>query len=257
MRRRVVSAATPRLRLPWHTTALAHRPHDLRDAYGGNPQQGGRTSGGAAPCGPRGLARPRTDVAGRASVLVSVGLFLVYKAKSAPLAEVDQQLAAKKLLNLNELGAREELLPALGVIPNQREREEAARKIYYLTGGLPNVGRIRSGMTGEQFRQLKPLFVVRQPGAVPRALPALVRLLFFARSGWRTPGGACAASAATRRFCRRLLLLSGIGLILMVSLRDPVRDNLLFVDFAQGVVRRLRAAGRAQRRSITSGSSAS
>ena len=31
-----------------------------------------------------------------------------------------------------------------------------------------------------------------------------------------------------------LMALSGIGLILMVSLRDPVRDNMLFVDFAQG-----------------------
>ena len=35
-------------------------------------------------------------------------------------------------------------------------------------------------------------------------------------------------------FLPALLLLSGIGLVLMVSLRDPVRDNLLFVDFAQG-----------------------
>ena len=35
-------------------------------------------------------------------------------------------------------------------------------------------------------------------------------------------------------FLPALLALSGIGLILMVSLRDPVRDNLLFVDFAQG-----------------------
>jgi cell division protein FtsW (lipid II flippase) len=33
-----------------------------------------------------------------------------------------------------------------------------------------------------------------------------------------------------------VLLLSGIGLTLMISLRDPVRDNLIFVDFAQGVV---------------------
>ena len=35
-------------------------------------------------------------------------------------------------------------------------------------------------------------------------------------------------------FLPALLALSGIGLVLMVSLRDPVRDNLLFVDFAQG-----------------------
>ncbi len=32
-------------------------------------------------------------------------------------------------------------------------------------------------------------------------------------------------------------LLSGIGLILMVSLRDPLRDTLMFQDFAQGIDR--------------------
>ena len=31
------------------------------------------------------------------------------------------------------------------------------------------------------------------------------------------------------------MLLAGAGLILMIALRDPVRDTLLFVDFAQGV----------------------
>ena len=31
------------------------------------------------------------------------------------------------------------------------------------------------------------------------------------------------------------MLLTGLGLNLMVSLRDPVRDSLMFVDFAQGV----------------------
>jgi len=33
-----------------------------------------------------------------------------------------------------------------------------------------------------------------------------------------------------------VMLLTGAGLILMIALRDPVRDNLLFVDFAQGAV---------------------
>ncbi len=31
------------------------------------------------------------------------------------------------------------------------------------------------------------------------------------------------------------MLLTGAGLVLMIALRDPVRDNLLFADFAQGV----------------------
>ena len=104
-----------------------------------------------------------------ASLLVLVGLFLVYKAKSAPLAEVEQQLTDKKLLNLNRLGSREDLLPMLGIIQNQREREDAARKIYYLTGSMPNVGRIRGAMSGDQFRMLKPQFVVREPSQFRRA----------------------------------------------------------------------------------------
>src|ERR1017187_7034935 len=72
-------------------------------------------------------------------------------------------LSAKRLLNLNELGAREELIPALTpYFPNSGERDAAARDIYYLTGSLPNVGGIarKKLLTSEQFRQLKPLMVV-------------------------------------------------------------------------------------------------
>ena len=47
-----------------------------------------------------------------ASVLVLVGLYLVYKAKAAPLAEIDRQLAGRKLLNLNR--ARRARRPAAG-----------------------------------------------------------------------------------------------------------------------------------------------
>src|ERR1022692_3580168 len=70
-----------------------------------------------------------------ASLLVAAGLFQVHQAKSAGLGEVEAGLSAKRLLNLNELGAREELIPALTpFFPNSREREAAARDIYYLTG---------------------------------------------------------------------------------------------------------------------------
>src|SRR5208283_3092052 len=36
-------------------------------------------------------------------------------------------------------------------------------------------------------------------------------------------------------FLPLLLLLTGMGLALMVSLRDPLRDTLIFIPFAQGV----------------------
>src|ERR1039458_2270332 len=105
-----------------------------------------------------------------AGLLVAFGLHLVYQAKSAGLPEVDQGLASRRLLNLNELTAREDLLPTLAAIGDSHSREEAARQIYYASGGLGNVGALarihvapgRGLFTSEQFRQLKPLFVVRR-----------------------------------------------------------------------------------------------
>ncbi len=171
-----------------------------------------------------------------ASLLVAGGLYQVHQAKSEGLADIEAGLTAKRLLNLNELGAREELIPALTpFFPKIRERDAAARDIYYLTGSLSNVGGIaqRKLLTGEQFRQLKPLLVVRRPEQFQRAFYLWCGMflgafwlvhLYWSLRGFR----------GDQLFLPALLALSGIGLILMVSLRDPVRDNLLFVDFAQG-----------------------
>src|SRR5580704_3255073 len=125
----------------------------------------------------------RTELYGiaAASLLLVFGLLRVYHVKSAGLAEIDQGLVSKQLLDLNALTAREELLPALSSIPDQHAREEAARQIYFISGSLGNVGalaRIHGLFTGEQFRQLKPLFVVRRPAQFASALNRW-ELLFF------------------------------------------------------------------------------
>src|ERR1039457_5438217 len=171
-----------------------------------------------------------------ASLLVAAGLYQVHQAKSEGLGEVEAGLSAKRLLNLNELGGREELLPALThFFPNSRQRDVAAREIYYLTGTLGNVGGIARAklLTSEQFRQLKPLVVVRKPAQFQRAFYLWCGIFFGAfwavHLFWSLRG-----FQGDQMFLPALLTLSGIGLILMVSLRDPVRDNLLFVDFAQG-----------------------
>ncbi|HTS61182.1 MAG TPA: FtsW/RodA/SpoVE family cell cycle protein [Candidatus Acidoferrales bacterium] len=173
-----------------------------------------------------------------AALLVAAGLFQVHRAKAGGLPEVDHALAAKRLLNLNELNTREELLPALTpYFPRLREREEAARGIYYLSGGLSNVGAIARHklLSADQFRLLKPLFVVRRPAQFERAFylwSALFFAVFLLAHFWWSVRG----FRGEQTFLPALLLLSGAGLIEMISLRDPVRDNLLFVDFAQGVV---------------------
>ncbi len=192
-----------------------------------------------------------------ASLLVAAGLYLVYQAKApAP--------PAAPLINLNALSAREDLLPSLTtVFPDPATRDFVARKIYYASGGLSNTGalaRIRvtadevgggrglkpfrdrlAGrqsmplLTADQFRQLKPLYIVRTAAQFRRAFLLWTALFFAAYFAahifWslrRFPGD--------RTLLPAILLLTGIGFILMISLRDPLRDNLLFVDFAQGVV---------------------
>ena len=169
-----------------------------------------------------------------AALFVAGGLYLVYQAKSLPLADIEHGLASRKLLDLNNLGAREDLLPALSFLPDQRQREETARRIYYLSGGLTNVGAIRGSLTAEQFRYLKPFLVVRTPAAFRRAFFRWIALFFAAflavHLWWNLRG-----FPGDQTFLPALLLLTGIGLILMIGLRDPVRDHLLFADFAMGV----------------------
>ncbi len=90
-------------------------------------------------------------------------------------------------------------------------------------------------LTQEQLQQLKPSFIVRRPQTYSR-LFWFYSLLFFA--------GFYLAHVIWRLFRfqgdRMLLpiahLLTGIGFMLMLSLRDPLRDMTLFVDFVQGVV---------------------
>jgi cell division protein FtsW (lipid II flippase) len=192
-----------------------------------------------------------------ASLLIAAGFYLVYQAKApAP--------STTPLLNLNALNAREDVLPSLNTLfPDPAIRDLVARKIYYISGGLANVGalaRIRvsadevtSGralkpfrdrlaghtsiplLTADQFRQLKPLYVVRTPARFRRTF-LLWAALFFAAFLAAHIFWSLRHFSGDQTLLPAVLLLTGIGLILMVSLRDPLRDNLLFADFAQGVV---------------------
>src|SRR6266702_364692 len=160
--------------------------------------------------------RTRELVAMLASAaLVAGGLYVVHKAKAVSLPEVEAGLASKRLLNLNGLGTREDLLPALApLFPKQHDRDEAARQIYYLNGTLPNTGAIMRTklLTAEQFRQLKPLFVVRRPAAFERAFLLWSGLFFAAflllHVYWSVRG-----FGGDQLFLPAILLLTGIGLI--------------------------------------------
>ena len=195
-----------------------------------------------------------------ASLVVAAGLWLAWRAKSAGFAADQQALAAKQIVNLNALSAREDLLPVLSLWADPAERELVARKIYYISGGLGNVGAIarirvtredlagrglralrdrlagRDSMvllTGDQLRLLKPSLMVRGPDDFRRFFNLWIALFFAAFLLVNVVWSVC-GFRGDRTLLPALLLLAGAGLVLMISLRDPLRDYLLFVDFAQG-----------------------
>jgi cell division protein FtsW (lipid II flippase) len=208
-----------------------------------------------------------------AAVAVLLGLALAYLAMVKPLAGDTAEIAAGRIVNLNDLRGADQLLGALDVFPNSAERSYAAQAIWKRAhqGSLPNVGEIQriripsaeiegdrrltslrerlearrqAGVQGEtsvsllslqQFRALKPHLVVRTPGQFRSSfwLWTAVFLLAFAAVHlvWRL-----------RRFggdeliLPALLLLTGIGLAMMLTIRDPLRDLPLYRGFAEGVL---------------------
>jgi cell division protein FtsW (lipid II flippase) len=203
-----------------------------------------------------------------ASIAIAAGLGLVYFAKTHDLAE--QQTAT---LNLNDLSGPQQLIPYLGMIAAPSDQEFIANRIYDLKregARLNNVGAIgrlriteidlvqNRGLvsfqkrladaaasrrrersvplfTAQQLADLKPHLRVRNADAYRRAF-LLWTVLFFAafyivHIVWRL-----------RAFTGDNLLfpivhaLCGVGLILMITLRDPLRDTLMFGDFALGVI---------------------
>ncbi len=175
-----------------------------------------------------------------ASLMVASGLVLVFLAKTQNFTEVQIRLDRGDLLNLNAVSNRDQLLPFLRYLPNADERAELADKTYeYLARVRPlhNIGmlsRLRAKRTPLlPVGKLKPLLVVRTPREFRRQFIQWVAIyigaFYLVWLVWRA-----------RRFSPdpailpALHLLTGIGLMLMISLRDPLRDTLEFTKFAWG-----------------------
>jgi cell division protein FtsW (lipid II flippase) len=188
--------------------------------------------------------------------------WLVYSAK------VIRSATPAPLLNLSQIDQAEKLYPALVVFQSPGDREFVARRIFDLlteqNGALVNTGAIarlrvsRGDLIGNrkledlrmraenaktntvallssaEFAQIKPQLAVRDGAAFRNAFRLwagiilasflLVSLVWSVR-GFSGPWA----------FLPLLLLLTGIGFALMVTLRDPLRDTLIFVPYAQGV----------------------
>jgi cell division protein FtsI/penicillin-binding protein 2/cell division protein FtsW (lipid II flippase) len=159
-----------------------------------------------------------------ASLLVAAGLVMAYAGKSQAFGE------SGGLVNLNTVTSADDLKPLAG---------PAADGLFdYLDRKrpIPNIGALaplRRTMHLPLAR-LKPSMIVRTPAEFREELLKAAAFYF---------GGFYLVALAwgfgrfrgDRALLPALHLLSGIGLILMVSMRDPMRDTLEFHKFAVGV----------------------
>ena len=202
------------------------------------------------------------------SALILAAVCLTAAAKMARIGGSDSER-----LNLSTLDRREQLLPFLQSISSPQERQYVAGKIFEGIRSGPEsvshvgeIGQIRilirdvlrtHGLTELQARarqvqsarpgadtilllnsaelaRLKPFFVVRDRSQFRNQLIGWCFLFFSAfwavHIFWSVRG-----TGGPQYVLPSVLLLSGVGLTLMVTLRDPLRDTLAFSSFAQGV----------------------
>src|ERR1051326_1611559 len=163
------------------------------------------------------------------SLVVAAALLMVCLAKTQSFAELQSRLDGGELLNLNTVISEDQLVPFLQGAPLGDKIGAGIES----RRPLPNVGRVAQAAR-PVFGRLKPLFVVRTPKEFYRKYVQWVAIyfasFFFVHFVWRW-----------RRFrgdpaiLPALQLLTGIGLTLAVSLKDPLRDTLEFEKFAWGV----------------------
>ena len=150
------------------------------------------------------------------------------------------------MLNVNAVASPDELLPVLESFPN---RAELAPRVYeYLERARPlrHTGALTAVIPRRQFARVKPLLAVRS-AAEFRAELVRSALLYFAgfylvALVWRLK-----RFRGDAMFLPALQLLTGFGFLLMVSMRDPLRDTLEFHKFAIGVFLRSRCCWRCPR----------
>lgn len=189
----------------------------------------------------------RTECLGLAgaSLVILLGLALAVWGSLQP-TETAPARARAVPTHLPTLPSAAALAPLLTTFENDAERMAAAQALYRratadempLThvGALADVRHANGDavLSRAALSALKPHVVVRTPGAFMTAL-ARASLWFFAAfwlahlvRRWR-------GAQDEPVLMPLLLLLSGVGLMTMVALRDPLRDTILASTFASGV----------------------
>jgi cell division protein FtsW (lipid II flippase)/cell division protein FtsI/penicillin-binding protein 2 len=170
-------------------------------------------------------AAPRSEIVW----LLGASLFVAAGLASVLAAKIQAIQTAGPAINLNTVSSADELKPVLDTASERTfEFLERARP-------LRNVGALAAVRPRIPLAKVKPLLTVRAPDEFRREYLESVALYFagflLVALVWRIT-----RFEGDRAFLPALQLLSGMGFILMASMRDPLRDTLEFHKFALGVL---------------------
>ncbi len=190
-----------------------------------------------------GLDRGRWQPLAVCMAVVALGLLFVFVARSASMGPVARDLGQGRIVDLNAVRAADGLDRVLAsVVPDAAERRLVAQKIFdrLPAGGddlLDDVDAIAAMrlLATDQFRDLRESLVVRTPDAFRNQLFVNALLFFLAFAAMHLLAHARGARG-DRFLLPAALLLSGLGFVMLVSLRDPLRDALQFTSFTQGAL---------------------
>ncbi len=134
--------------------------------------------------------------------------------------------------SLGTITITERDLPARRRLPSFRERFAERRDQLAASPGETDIP--IPLLTAAQLSALRRVVIVRTPSEFRRSLiwsSVVFVIAFYVAHAWLR----FRRSTGDTQLLPLLHALCGIGFVMMVSLRDPVRDPMLFVRFAQGV----------------------
>lgn len=203
------------------------------------------------------------------SVVVSFGLALTFAGQASELSSLRTALESGRVVDLHAMRSSNELVPLLTMFPEPAERIAVSESVYDRLKGprgplLTHVGalaaftipapriradrrltvlnerlRTRSGtdvnlFTVSDIATLKPAVVVRTPDAYRWRL--LVASGLFIAVFWLTHGVRWLLGVTGDPLLLPIVqLLTGIGVMAMIALRDPLRDTLAAVTVVGGI----------------------
>lgn len=192
----------------------------------------------------RGARLERFALAAITPVLL-LGLWLTYSGQSEELGDVGAGVESGAIVDLREVKRPVDLQPVLrraadgSLSPADRDR--LAKAIAGRVSGtadqaaesIAHIGALASVITPAEVTAVKPFLVVRRAAEFRRAL-TIALIVFFAAFWIAHAVRARLGLTGDVVLLPAVLLLTGLSLMTMLALRDPVRDTMAAVTMAYG-----------------------